>query len=212
MTPPLSRFLKDFSAPPPLPPVVTAISEDFGAGFAFEDVHHEPPVDLEAEKARAYAEGEAAAEARLKAQYDAERALSEAENAKAESLLRARLEGEAVTRLETRLRESVDQVADQVCAELAPLLAPVLEEALAKRAVKQLAAAVKQALMAEKAAQITVRGPQSLFKQLQDAMGEDAGDLRHIESADLDLSVDINEAVLVTRLSAWAGSVKKVLG
>lgn len=210
MTAPLSRYLKDFSSPPPMP--APAAAEDFGSAFSFDLDPPEPVVDLEAERAAAFAEGKAAGEAEIRAAWDAERESREAQHARAQETLRTRLEGDAVGRLEAMLRDTVEQVADRVCGEVAPVLAPILQEAIASKAIHELARTVKDALLAEKAATITVRGPLSLFEKFKAALGDDAPDLQHKEAEDLDLSVELNDAVLVTRLSAWAGSLKKVLG
>jgi hypothetical protein len=210
MTAPLSRYLKDFSSPPPMP--ASPEPEDFGPTFSFELDPPEPAIDIEAERTAAFAEGKAAGEAEMRTAWDAEREAREAQHARTQETLRARLEGDALIRLETMLRDTVDRLADRVCEQVAPVLAPILEEAIAARAVEELARCVKDALLAEKAAQITVRGPASLFEQFRVALGEDAPDLQHKEADDLDISIELNDAVLVTRLSAWAGSLKKVLG
>jgi hypothetical protein len=209
MTAPLSRYLKDFSSPPPLP--APSEPEDFAPAFPFELEPPEPAVDLEAERAAAFAEGKAAGEAEIRSAWEAERESADAKHAKALDSLKYRLEGDALIRLETMLRDTVERLADHVCEQVAPVLAPVLQEAVAAKAIEDLARAVKDALLSEKAAQVTVRGPVTLFEKFKAALGEDAPDLQHKEADDLDISIDINDAVLVTRLSAWAGSLKKVL-
>ncbi|MCY1664700.1 hypothetical protein [Rhizobium sp. SL86] len=209
MTAPLSRYLKDFSSPPPMP--ASPEPEDFGPAFSFELDPPEPAFDLDAERAAAFAEGKAAGEAEIRSAWEAEREARDLQHAKAQESLRTRLEGDAVLRLETMLRDTVERLADHVCQQVAPVLAPVLQEAVAATAIAELARSVKDALLAEKAAQITVRGPASLFEQFKEALGEDAPDLLHKEADDLDLAVELNDAVLVTRLSAWAGSLRKVL-
>ncbi len=209
MTAPLSRYLKDFSSPPPMP--AAPEPEDFASSFAFELSPPEPAIDLEAERAAAYAEGKAAGEAEIRSVMESEREAREARHTIAQETLRVRLEGDAVARLETMLRDTVERLADRVCEQVAPVLAPILQEAVADGAIEELARSVKDALLLEKAAQITVHGPQTLFEKFKDALGDDAPDLQHRETDDLDISIDINDAVLVTRLSAWAGSLKKVL-
>jgi len=58
---------------------------------------------------------------------------------------------------------------------------------------------------------VTVKGPARLFDVLKGTLGEKAGLLRHLETGDVDLTVEFGDAVLVTRMSAWATSLKKVL-
>src|SRR5262245_27273121 len=60
MSPTLSRYLKDFSAQVPPPP--SAIPDiSFEEMPAFPEVPPEPPVDVEAERREAYAQGHEAA-------------------------------------------------------------------------------------------------------------------------------------------------------
>ncbi len=210
MTAPLSRYLKDFSAPPPVPAALAV--ESFAPSFAFDPEPSPPAVDVEAERAAAFADGKAAGEAEAKAAWDAERQKLEAKHERMLENLRHRLEQEAAARFETAFIENLDVICDRICTQVAPVLAPVLQESLAKKAIAELAKSVKTALQAEKAAQLTITGPASLFEAFKEALGDQAPELRHVESQDLDISVDLDDAVLVTRLSAWAGSLKKVLG
>jgi len=78
--------------------------------------------------------------------------------------------------------------------------------------VSDLADLLRTAILSGEAGTVTVKGPSSLFDALVGNMPEVAGSLRHVEADDLDLSVDIGETVLVTRISAWTASLKKVLG
>ena len=58
---------------------------------------------------------------------------------------------------------------------------------------------------------ITVKGPVRLFQSLQAEMGERQNLLRHQQTDDVDLAVEIDDSVLVTRISAWSASLRKVL-
>jgi hypothetical protein len=211
MTASLSRYLKDFSAPPTMP--ATLASEDFASAFSFEDPQlQEPVIDVDAVRAEAFAEGRQAGEAAIRAEWEDERAKLEARHADALADLRQRLEQDAARKIEEAFLAGVDRIAAAVADQTAFVLAPVLQEALAERAILEMAEMIKAALTTNKAACLTVKGPVALFDILKDALGDAAPDLRHVETLDLDISVDIDEAVLVTRLSAWAGSLKKVLG
>ncbi|WP_137132520.1 hypothetical protein [Rhizobium sp. FY34] len=211
MTATLSRYLKDFSAPPAMPAALS--HDDFSSSFSFDDVvPEEPVVDVEAIRAEAYAQGMQAGEETIRAQWEEDRQKLEARHAEALADLRQRLEQDAGRRIEEGLRAAVDTISAAVADQAALVLAPVMEEVLAERAVRDMAEMIKETLSEHKAACLTVRGPVALFDILKEALGPEAPELRHVETPDLDISVDIDEAVLVTRMSAWAGSLKKVLG
>ena len=56
-----------------------------------------------------------------------------------------------------------------------------------------------------------VKGPANLFEQLKTRFDEPAPVFRHVETQDVDLTVEFGETVLVTRMAAWADTVRKVL-
>jgi hypothetical protein len=211
MTASLSRYLKDFSAPPTMP--ATLASDDFASSFSFDDVlPQEPAIDVDAARLEAFAEGRAAGEAAIRSEWESEREALEARHAEALADLRQRLEQDAARKIEEGLAAAVERISAAVADQTAFVLAPVLQDALAERAVHEMAEMIKAMLTTHKAACLTVTGPAALFDILKEALGPEAPELRHVETSDLDISVDIDEAVLVTRLSAWAGSLKKVLG
>lgn len=209
MTAALTRYLKDFSAPPALP--APAATFDLDDDFHFEPVAPTPTVDLEAERAAAFAEGRAEGEAASDAKWEAERERLVSEHEAAMIELRQEMERQTAERLSENLARIHEETSGILENAVADVLAPVLEEAVAHAMVKELAELVRAALAAEEVTRLTVHGSLHLFEMFTEALGPDAPELRHIETSDLDLSVDINEAVLVTRLSAWAGSLKKVL-
>ena len=212
MTAPLARYLKDFGAAPVAMPVMPSFDEAHDDPFSFDATPPEPPVDLEAERAAAHAEGEVQGRAEIQALWDEERAATAARHAEEIASLRRLLEEQAAVRIDTGFRSAVDTLSTVLSDQVAQVLAPVLSDVLAEKAIGQLAQMIRTALGASPAAALTVHGPQHLFNLLQQLLGEDAPQLFHVEAADLDISVDIDEAVLVTRMSAWAASLKKVLG
>lgn len=214
MTAPLARYLKDFTTPPPsvAPPVTVDMDFD-GGSFDFEpSFEAPPPVDVEAERAEAFAEGKTEGEAEARQAFEAELVQIKAEHARDLEALREELERNALDRIEARFRDLRDHLAYTLEERTAAALVPVLQEALAMKAVAELADMIRESLAVQEVTRLTVHGSRAMFDKLAEALGPDGPELRHVETDDLDISVDIQEAVLVTRLSAWAGSVKKVLG
>lgn len=213
---PLTHYLKDFTAPPSQPSLAPDL--EFGAtgdADAFDMDFMSPPevepVDIEAERKQAYAEGYEAAERVLREEFDAERVQLETAHAMALSQLETRLRQEAASLFGEQFEALGPAISMAVSEQVAVALAPLFEEEVAAKAVSDLAALLIAALASGEAATITIRGPRALFDALCNHMPEQS-DMRHIEADDLDLQAEINETVLVTRISAFAASMKKVLG
>jgi hypothetical protein len=102
-------------------------------------------------------------------------------------------------------------IGQAISTETANLLAPVMTESLTAGAVADLAELVKAAILDGAVGPITVSGPRDLFDSLAAHLAEHDELLQHIEAQDVDLTVTIEESVLVTRMSAWADSLRKVL-
>jgi hypothetical protein len=209
----LTRYLKDFSVPAPLP----VPEPELPSGFddledSFPPLAAPEPVDIEEERRQAYAEGYEAATAELTQRYTAERV--DIEEAHAEQLKQLSEErdarwGDAVAR---NLRRMVADLSASISEEVAKGIAPFLSESIAEVAIAELASKLEAALLAGEAGKIVVKGPAGLFEKLKDTLPEAGDMLRHVPADDLDLSVDVGATVLVTRISAWTASLKKVMG
>lgn len=213
----LARYLKDFGEPQ-VPQPAQELLPDFGSegpAFAEDFAFPEEPVaqapDLEALRQEAYAEGYETACVELSARHAEEIEALRQHYAEEQAQLRQKFDEEMATILSQSLRKIAESVSLSVSEEVADCLAPVLQEEIAVKSVKAMAALVREAILEGEAGQIIVKGPFSLFNILATEMGEDAAMLRHVEAADLDLTVEQGGSVLVTRLSAFAASLKKVL-
>lgn len=215
MTSALARYLKDFGDPQPhQQPMLT----DFGNEPSFSDDFPEFPAsvemdapDLEAVRQEAYAEGYETALAEFNLKH--EEALEALRQAHAEELQRIQKthEEQTASRIAEALKSIAAELAERVSDEVAHCLAPLLQASIARKAVADMSELLRDAVLEGDAGPIIVKGPLSLFNILATELGEDAVLLRHIEAADLDLTVEIAGSVLVTRMSAFAASLKKVL-
>jgi len=212
----LARYLKDFGAPPRMKPPVFpsarfAPEAESAEAQAFAMAPALPEVDVEAERAEAFVEGRAAAEAELQAKHEADMAaLKEAHRAEIEALA-MRYEQDYAAALAERFATLTGEVADLVAAQAAQVLAPVMSQVLTKGAISDLARLVAEGLKEGEGMTITVKGPLDLFEQLKSHFEEPAPVFRHVEMQDVDLTVEFGDAVLVTRMAAWADTVRKVL-
>lgn len=216
MSMPLAHYLKDFSVPAGAPS--GAIGGDFvslddtGFDTDFPSMPEPEPIDVEAERREAYAAGHDAATGELSARHAAERAAMQAAHDEAMAALEARLMGETASRLAESLDRVAAEIALAVSERAAEAFGPFLSQEVVARAVADLADLLKAAISDGEAGTITLKGPRALFDQLLAHMPEAVERLRHIEDEDLDLSAELDGTVLVTRISAFAASLKKVLG
>ena len=169
------------------------------------------PVDPEAVRREAYAEGFEAATRELQAQHAAEAEAVAAAHQQELEALRQAYEAQAAALIATRINAISLAISEAISVQTTEILAPILSEALAANAVRAMAEMIRKAILDGAAGTIVVRGPGQLFDILKTELGEDAALLRHVETPDLDLTADVAGAVLVTRISAWAASLKKVL-
>ena len=214
MSMPLARYLKDFSTTvaPPAPPApvfdmpsVDAFDMDFPA------LPEPEAVDVEAIKREAYAEGHEAGEKAAAERFEVDRQAIEIAHAQALAERDQKLRDEFADLLATKLPDVIERLSMAVSEQAAIALAPAIGEALAEKAVKDLAELLKAAINAGEAGTIEVKGPRLLFEKLQSEMPEQTSFLRHVEDPDLDLSAEFGDAALVTRISAFTASLKKVL-
>jgi hypothetical protein len=210
MSPALSRYLKDFGAEKPSP---SAFDPDlsFESSPGFPDLREEPVVDIDAERREAYAEGYGAATRELSARHETERDQRAADHAVELDALRNKYETDVAARIGSSLKHIAAALGEAVGVETSIALAPVMTEVLTEKAVADLGDLVSAAILDGAAGTITVEGPRHLFESLASHLGEDGNMLRHVEADDVDLSVTIGDSVLVTRMSAWADSLRKIL-
>ncbi|AVA20337.1 hypothetical protein ACXHXG_04120 [Rhizobium sp. LEGMi198b] len=211
MSPTLSRYLKDFSAEPPPPPSAGIPDMPFEETLDFPETPVVVPIDIEAERREAYAEGHEAATQELTQKHQAElETIAETHRGEMDAL-RARYEERAAEKIVNGLKKVATMLGQAISAEAAVALAPIMTEALTARAVADLAERVTAAILDGAAGPITVSGPRHLFEALHASIGQNGVLLRHVEARDVDLTVTIGESVLVTRMSAWAASLKEIL-
>ncbi len=211
----ISRYLKDFgdTQPSSLPfadhaadtdgfPDFPEISSDFGSPET---------VDPESEKRDAYAKGHEDATRELTEKMQAERdELVAAHAAELETLRSAYLE-ELAARIDSRLREGINAIAANLSEQTAGILAPVLSDKLSSKAVSALADVVRTSMPDGEAVTLVVKGPKVLFETLKAQPGFEEVGMKFTETTDVDLSVEVDESVFVTRMSAWASSLRKVM-
>lgn len=211
----LSRYLKDFSAPKiELTRMPPKYFPDIDAGFPDADAAARPAmpeIDIDAERRAAFAQGRAEATGELVPEHQREIAELKARHAEEIQALVRRLEEDTARKLAAHFAEMTERLAVALGDQTARVLAPVMEEALLARAIENLADMIRQGMAASEGLAITVKGPLALFEALERHLADDAMVFRHVETADVDLTVEFGDAILVTRIAAWSDTVRKVL-
>jgi hypothetical protein len=206
----LSRYLKDFGAEPAPAAVMPSMAFEDMMDFA-ETVEAPVLVDIAAERREAYAEGQEAATLSLteahQVELDEMRAAHQAELEE----LKAKFETESVERIAADLQQIATAIGLSVSIEAAKALSPIMTEALTANAIDELATLITASIRDGAVGPITVSGRRAMFDMLASKVDVDGVLLVLVEAEDIDLSVTIEDSVLVTRMSAWTDSLREVL-
>ena len=212
MNSPLARYLRDFGAEP-VPAVVHVEAPMFFDAVSDVSALEEfvEQVDLEAERQQAYDEGFKAATEQMTAQNaEALAQLQQTHETEMEAH-RLEFEGGVADYLAKALPELTERISTELADALVHLLAPLLKEELDRQAVDELAQQLKPELAREVLDQIRVFGPRHLCDLLRDKL-EQAGEIIDFQpSESADLRVEMGDTLLVTRLSAFAAGLERVL-
>ena len=211
----LTKYLKDFSAPQPTGPVGNDILHSL-AGAPFADLNFpaepEPKIDIEAERQEAHEEGYREAAATLSGQHAEEIEMLRQTHALQLQGLADAHESETIWMIHTRFHEMTQAISQTIAEQTLQVLLPVFDEEICRRSIAQLADMVREALTDASVGTVVVRGPERLYIRLKPLLEMDGMQTRFIESTAADISVEINDTVLVTRLANWAQALSEVAG
>jgi len=208
----LTKYLKDFSAPPPDAEklIIDSLDDQPGLGMDFSFVAPEPEIDLEAERKEAFDEGYQEATRVLDSEHQSEiQALLQRHEQELAALAAAH-EQDVVSKIHRRYQDMSNELAQTLAEQTLQVLLPVLSADMADRAVDRLYGMVKSALTEREVTTLLVRGNASLYATLKPMLDADGVASRLIESDTIDLYVEIEEMVLVTRLETWAQALSEV--
>jgi molecular chaperone GrpE (heat shock protein) len=210
----LAKYLKDFSSPEPAMPVERDILPSL-SGNAFPELDFSLPetltIDLDAERASARDEGYQKARQDFQAEQSEILDRIQRQNEADLEELHARHENETVTVIHQRFREMADAISQNVSEQVLRVILPLVERRFADKAVKDLAELVRKTLSDTKATTAIVKGPESLYLKLKGLLDKEGVDVRHVPAENIDLSVEINDTILMTRLAGWSRSLSEVM-
>jgi hypothetical protein len=207
MTASLAMFLPDFEISG-----IRSFSETQNDVSAAQPVvPAEPAIDVDAVRAEAYAEGEAAARAELEAQHAAEREAVAKRHAAEIAALRAEMETVAAQSIPKAIAARSADIADAIASDVAEILAPVMDQTIRARVLERLAGEIRGVLDLDNAGKVSVTGPEGLVTALCDILGADADRIVVSHSGQFDIEVEVDRTRLATRLSDWTKAVEESL-
>lgn len=211
----LSRYLKDFSAPKIeiglMPPKYFPDLDDDAPAAGTFAMSQQPKIDLELERRDAFQEGRRAAEAELNARHAEAIEAVEAQHRAELEAMRTRCENEIAAMIYDRFCDMGSQLATMISDQAAQVLQPLISEHLVDKAIHVLAQTITQSIEAGEGCKILVKGPGALFEALKAQLSDETLIFRHVESDDIDLTVEFADSILVTRLAAWSDTLRKTL-
>lgn len=158
------------------------------------------------------AEAEARVEERVRQEYEALLA-SEREKHKDETqLLKAQLGEEAAMLIGARFEALEQQVVSLTSSVAARILGVALTEDLQRRSIGELARIVSQVLADRDAVNVRVRGTPLMCEALRGKLGDKANRVTFADGADMDVTVQLDETLLETRLAEWSNALAEVFG
>lgn len=194
-----AQHLQDFGSPSGLPQLTMMPEISRGEVTPVAELS----VDIDAEKTVSYQEGYSAAS----------QALSEEHAAQLEILAQShrdelvKKEDEIYTQfsqeLTSRLAVQIDQVSQDIKSEVSAILMQIIEGDLVRRSIEQLDDIIKSTLKENPNSKIEIRGPSIFLEKIKTNLGEELGHINLAETENADLTVEIDQSILKTRLFEW---------
>lgn len=205
----LARFLKDFSAPPPM---VASSAFELPASPAMGfDFTPEPEIDLDEIRREAREEGRAEMRAELLEDLARERDALAETHQQAMAAQADGFERQMADHVASALSGIAGEVQQVLSAHVMAALLPVLDAQMAARAVDSLAATIRGLFADAGGIEVVLRGPATLAEKLGSQLCDMEIAFKHVDAPGPDICVEHDDTVLKTRLSAWRESVEELL-
>ncbi len=209
----LHKYLKDFSLSDPVNPMDAdpLHADDLSCGLLENGVEPEPAIDIEALCEAARLEGHESATSELTARHETEIATLAAVHRGEIDAVQHLFEIEIARLVEERFSSMSLSLSATLYDNVFKLLLPLIDVEMARKSVSELATLVGEMLGEGENRSLVIKGPVGLFGALQHKLADCGISCRHVPSASMDLTVGIDEGVLVTRLAAWRDSLSESL-
>lgn len=194
-----AQHLEDFGQPSGMEPI-----QMFGTPAAMNiDIEKDIQVDVAAIRAAAYQEGFDAALAEMQAKHDnAQNAMQQSHNQDL-AQLETELGQSMAQNITDGFRGQVDDNCAKISQEVGKILSHFVSQELTELSVHQLQELIKSAFAENESAQIKIEGPQVLVEKVQQSLGDEFAKIEVHQNDDINLSVEIDQTLMVTKLDAW---------
>ncbi len=214
----IERYLKDFSQPERV--VLSVETPTATTGVTREaivlppetvEMAQAPAIDLDSVRAEAFELGRQEAALAHDTKHSA--VVEELRSLHVDELnaLRTEYEQGVSTLIAERYDILAAELIETIGAQVTRVLAPVMEKAMSDRMIEQLVVLLGEAFEEPEVSRITASGAPSLCEELKRALKDKSARLKFVENDVFDLNVSIDDAILSTRLSEWAGRLREVL-
>lgn len=205
----LTKYLKDFSQYAPVEDTMSLDLDMPAASFDSDWASDpEPVVDLDEERRKAFAEGEAAARPALVEAHEAELDALRARHRDEMEAQRLRYEDEIAGHLAMSvisMKQTIAQHVEEVCLKL---FSELMEREVAERATLDLSAHILREIDGGFAGTVRISGPDRLLTKLREALGDVDNHVEYHASDDIDIQVHMDNSVLMTRLAEFFQTVR----
>lgn len=164
----------------------------------------EPELQIEDAHARGVLEGRAAAQV----EQDAALAKLQADFDKKLSAERQRWSREEGARIGKALETSLADLEARVAETVGQILKPLMQAEIRKKAVQELRGALADLLSQGDYAKITVSGPEDLLAAIEAGVGARHEGITFVAAETGDLIVRADDAIVETRIKAWATAIE----
>ena len=194
-----AQHLEDFGQPKGLAPVSMFETSQ----PTVVTTEHEPEVDIEAIKSDSYQEGYKAAIAELEAQHKAAEEALRAVHAQELAALDAQLGDKMAQQIAEKAKQQIDANCEMMSHQVGQILTQVVSSELVTQSISQLKELILGAFADDETAQIRIDGPKALVEKLQEAVGEHFANIDAHTNENIELSLEVDQALMVTRLHEW---------
>lgn len=206
----LTKYLKDFSqfVPPEVP--APAFEVELPVASFESDWLSEPEVtvDLEEEKRKAFAEGEEAGKQQAMAENEAAMEAMRSRHEEEIAAMQTRYEDEIANHLATSVISMKQTIAANIEQACLRLFLTVMERELAADTASELSRQIITEIEGGFAGAIKVTGPERLLSRMREELGSVDHHIDYDVSNDIDVKVQLDGSILMTRLSEFFQSVR----
>lgn len=204
---PISAYLNEFDVEP-VAEFPTAIPENFPVEFTADPIPVTPAEDLE----KRFREGVEEGKREAKIEFDQDLKAQEKLLSDQHTQSLASIHEHFAEQFHDQLNLCISELETKLSDTLAEIVKPFVSELLKNKMVYELRNAITETLRDSDNCQLTVKGPAAMLKRLEASLDDAMLPIEFTENNDLEVSVEIAQAKIETRLQLWSKLVEREIG